>query len=52
VGRTNRVFPKIRTDLNEAKPENTIKLNTTNPNISRIIVLLDKTIGFSVKDKL
>ena len=52
VGRTNRVFSKTRTDLNEANPEIIIRLNITNPIISKITVFLGKTVGFTVKARL
>jgi hypothetical protein len=52
VGRTKSVFSKIRADLNDANPEIIIRLNMTNPNISKITVFLGKTWGLSVKARL
>jgi hypothetical protein len=51
VGRTSRVFSRTKIDLNEANPEINTRLNMTNPNISKITVFLDKTVGFTVKVK-
>jgi len=49
VGRTRSVFSKTMADLTEAYPENMIKLNSTNPNTSRAMVLYDNTVGLIVK---
>ena len=51
VGRTSRVFSRTKIDLNEANPEINTRLNMTNPNISKITVFPDKTVGFTVKVK-
>jgi hypothetical protein len=49
VGRTRRVFSKTMADLTEAYPENMIKISSANPNTSRVMVLCDSTVGFTVK---